>query len=141
MDSKTFREFYYLKEELVRFCRENGLPVSEDEYYTADVSFLILAKEDVPCKLVKEDGTVVEENSVLPAGTYFKIMYATMDTALVAEAVDYVPDPEADWCFEINEDTTLKTDVLYSIQLDENYGSTINGVDIWDMFDGLVYAG
>ena len=28
MDSKTFREFYYLKEELVRFCRENGLPVS-----------------------------------------------------------------------------------------------------------------
>ena len=120
---------------------ENGLPVSEDEYYTADVSFLILAKEDVPCKLVKEDGTVIEENSVLPAGTYFKIMYATMDTALVAEAVDYVPDPEADWCFEINEDTTLKTDVLYSIQLDENYGSTINGVDIWDMFDGLVYAG
>ena len=28
MDSKTFREFYYLKEELVNFCRDNGLPVS-----------------------------------------------------------------------------------------------------------------
>lgn len=27
MDSKTFRNFYYLKEELVCFCRENGLPV------------------------------------------------------------------------------------------------------------------
>lgn len=25
LDSKTFREFYYLKEELVAFCRENGL--------------------------------------------------------------------------------------------------------------------
>lgn len=28
LDSETFRSFYYLKEELARFCRENGLPVS-----------------------------------------------------------------------------------------------------------------
>lgn len=28
LDSKTFRDFYYLKEKLVKFCRENGIPVS-----------------------------------------------------------------------------------------------------------------
>lgn len=28
LDSSTFRSFYYLKEELVDFCRQNGLPVS-----------------------------------------------------------------------------------------------------------------
>ncbi len=28
LDGKTFRSFYYLKEELVDFCRENSLPVS-----------------------------------------------------------------------------------------------------------------
>ena len=28
LDSNTFRSFYYLKEELVKFCRENGLPAS-----------------------------------------------------------------------------------------------------------------
>ena len=28
LDSSTFRSFYYLKEELVQFCRETGLPVS-----------------------------------------------------------------------------------------------------------------
>lgn len=28
LDGKTFREFYYLKEELVEFCRKYGLPVS-----------------------------------------------------------------------------------------------------------------
>ena len=28
LDGKTFRSFYYLKEELVIFCRENNLPVS-----------------------------------------------------------------------------------------------------------------
>ena len=28
LDSKTFREYYYLKEELLAFCRANHLPVS-----------------------------------------------------------------------------------------------------------------
>ena len=28
LDSAVFREYYYLKEELVSFCRENGLPTS-----------------------------------------------------------------------------------------------------------------
>lgn len=28
LDSQTFRDFYFLKDELVDFCRENGLPVS-----------------------------------------------------------------------------------------------------------------
>lgn len=28
LDSGTFRDYYYLKEELTAFCRENGLPVS-----------------------------------------------------------------------------------------------------------------
>lgn len=28
LDGKTFRDFYYLKEELVGFCRKNNLPVS-----------------------------------------------------------------------------------------------------------------
>ena len=29
LDGKTFREFYYLKEELVGFCRRYGLPTSD----------------------------------------------------------------------------------------------------------------
>lgn len=28
LDPRIFRDFYFLKEELVQFCRENGLPVS-----------------------------------------------------------------------------------------------------------------
>ena len=36
LDSKTFRDFYYLKEELVNFCRENGLPVSGGKIEIAD---------------------------------------------------------------------------------------------------------
>ena len=28
LDGQTFRSYYYLKKELVDFCRENGLPIS-----------------------------------------------------------------------------------------------------------------
>ena len=36
LDSKTFRDFYYLKEELVNFCRKNGIPVSGGKIEIAD---------------------------------------------------------------------------------------------------------
>lgn len=36
LDSKTFRDFYYLKEELVDFCRKYGLPVSGGEVEITD---------------------------------------------------------------------------------------------------------
>lgn len=42
IDSKTFREFYYLKEELVAFCRENGLPVSGGKIEITDRIALFL---------------------------------------------------------------------------------------------------
>lgn len=31
LKKRDFLEYYYLKEELVRFCRENGLPASGDK--------------------------------------------------------------------------------------------------------------
>ena len=36
LDSKTFRDYYYLKEELVSFCRENGIPVSGGKIEISD---------------------------------------------------------------------------------------------------------
>ena len=36
LDSKTFREFYYLKEELLDFCRKNNLPVSGGKIELSD---------------------------------------------------------------------------------------------------------
>lgn len=36
LDSKTFRNYYFLKEELVNFCRENGMPTSGSKIEIAD---------------------------------------------------------------------------------------------------------
>ena len=36
LDCKTFRDFYYLKEELIEFCRKNNLPTSGGKVEIAD---------------------------------------------------------------------------------------------------------
>ncbi len=47
LDSSTFREYYYLKEELVNFCRENGLPVSGGKIELTDRIAYFLDTGDV----------------------------------------------------------------------------------------------
>lgn len=47
LDGKTFRSFYYLKEELVEFCRENGLPVSGGKIELTDRIAYFLDTEKV----------------------------------------------------------------------------------------------
>ena len=74
LDVDTFRNFYYLKEELMHFCRENNIPVSgsKDELASRIASFLetgeILPaaskrKETVNLDLITET-TVIEKNIV-----------------------------------------------------------------------------
>ena len=36
LDSKTFRNYYFLKVELMNFCRENGMPTSGSKIEIAD---------------------------------------------------------------------------------------------------------
>ena len=37
LDSQTFRQFYYLKEELVDFCKEKNIPLS---FYYSRLAYL-----------------------------------------------------------------------------------------------------
>ncbi|MBO5154383.1 MAG: DUF3298 domain-containing protein [Eubacterium sp.] len=122
---------------------EQGLPVSDDQVYTVDAGFLLKAKTGIPCKVMKEDGTVIDENGVLPAGTFFKIVSATKTEVWGVRAIDYVPESEEYDLnyFMVNTDTMYDTDTLYYIQLDSENGDTINGTNIWELLDGLMYAG
>lgn len=60
IDGKTFREFYYLKEELVSFCRDNGLPVSGGKIELTDriAHFLDTGKVLQPITSKTQKGTV-----------------------------------------------------------------------------------
>lgn len=74
IDSKTFRDFYYLKEELVNFCRENGISVSGGKMEIADrisyfldtgkvLSALTVRKKAITMSTISED-TKIEANFV-----------------------------------------------------------------------------
>lgn len=60
LDSKTFRDFYYLKEELVDFCRKNNLPVSGGKLELTDrIAYFLDTGEILPSSVAKKKVTVI----------------------------------------------------------------------------------
>ena len=60
LDSKAFRDFYYLKEELVDFCRKNGLPVSGGKLEISDrIAYFLDTGKVMPAKVVKKSKTKI----------------------------------------------------------------------------------
>ena len=60
LSSETFRSFYYLKEELVAFCRENGLPTSGGKLeLTERIAHYLDTGEILPAKQGKMKKPVV----------------------------------------------------------------------------------
>ena len=71
LDSKMFRDYYYLKEELVSFCRENGIPASGGKSEIADriAFFLDTGKVLLPSVKRKRAATisVISEDTEIEA--------------------------------------------------------------------------
>lgn len=71
LDGKTFRSFYYLKEELVDFCRENNLPISGGKIELTDriACFLDTGKVLSPStktRRTEKIGDITEETKIEP---------------------------------------------------------------------------
>lgn len=71
LDAATFRSYYYLKEELVSFCRENGLPASGGkEEITERIACYLDTGRITPVKKVsksrKEVGVITEQTIIEP---------------------------------------------------------------------------
>ena len=63
IDSKTFREYYYLKEELVKFCRDNNLQTtgSKAELTNRITRFLDTGEREISIKKNKKTNAINEE--------------------------------------------------------------------------------
>lgn len=71
LDSKTFLDYYYLKEELVEFCRKNGLPVSgsKTEITQRIAHFLDTGEVSDVCTVRKKStdiGLICEDTKIEP---------------------------------------------------------------------------
>src|ERR1035437_5314024 len=69
LDGKTFRSFYYLKEELVEFCRKNRLPTSGGKLDITERIALFLDSGEVmlvsnKSKVVKQIGIITEDTQI-----------------------------------------------------------------------------
>ncbi len=121
---------------------ESGMLVTDDDYYDVEVSFLIKTLEDIPCQIVSGEEMNTSESGTIPAGTFVKIISATEDKVFVVEAIGYAPDENNDmYGFYEDDNTQYNTEEIFCIQLDEEFGNTLNGRDVWELFDGLMYAG
>lgn len=71
LDSKIFRDFYYLKEELVDFCRKNKLPTSGGKMEITDrIACYLDTGKTSPAKVVKKKSPIIadinEETEIEP---------------------------------------------------------------------------
>ena len=72
LSSKEFLEYYYLKEELVRFCRENGLPASGGKQDLTEriACFLDTGKIKAPgtARPRRQNITEITKDSIIESG-------------------------------------------------------------------------
>lgn len=62
LDSKTFREFYYLKEELVDFCRTNTLPTAGGKLELTDrIAYYLDTGKILSASPAKKKATVISD--------------------------------------------------------------------------------
>lgn len=71
LDAKTFKSFYYLKEELVSFCRENNLPVSGGKIELTDrIAYFLdtgkVIETSAKRKVKMNIGTITESTNIEP---------------------------------------------------------------------------
>ena len=71
LDGKIFRSYYYLKEELVGFCRENNLPVSGGKIELTDrIAFFLdtgkVLETTKKRKTTKSVGLITENTIIEP---------------------------------------------------------------------------
>lgn len=60
LDSKIFRDFYYLKEELIIFCRKNGLPTSGSKLEITDrVAYFLETGRKLSARAAKRKVTTI----------------------------------------------------------------------------------
>lgn len=122
---------------------ENGIPVSDDVFYTTSAPYLLLTLKDVPCSIVDQEGNTVEESATLAPGRYMKIIRATGNSVDLVVASDYVPNNDDEYYGYYIGDQKLTYDMstIYRITFSEDNHYEIAGSYLDEWFEGLMFAG
>lgn len=97
LNGETFRNYYYLKKELIDFCRKNNLPVSGSKVELADRIEYFLNTGKILQGSVKRKSAinmeVIAENTVIDKqfeyNTYIREFFAANQGRSLEEAIAY----------------------------------------------------
>lgn len=103
------------------YVGENGIPKSDETYYYVHSNLVLKSKKAISCSIVNERGRVTKKNQTIKNGTKCTI-YRTDGAKIV--------------------DLVLSDDRIARVTVDSaNWPQTIDGDDIQDLFDGVIFAG
>lgn len=128
------------------YIGENGIPYTEESMYQATFNGVLTTNEEIPCSVVDESGTVLEE-TVLPAGSLLRIARtngdAIVDLMTVEESqIQLEKFDDIDWKYLKDPSLDLKSGKLYRIEIEkEDWEPMYNGKSALDLFDGIMFAG
>lgn len=119
----------------------DGIPVSDNDFYTADSSFLLKTKTPCKCDEIDAEGNVISENVSIPADTMLRIIRSNEKECVDVQTSDYGYEEWSDEYWYTEEELDYTKGKFYRIYFDSEYHSCIDGVEIYDIFDGMMFAG
>lgn len=126
---------------------ENGELEAKDLFYKTNTGIVLKTKIDVECQEVDEEGNVIAE-TVLPAGTFVSFLRTDgekiVDFVIVDSAnIEKNGGDEFVYYSLINRNVYKSGDRIYRITSgkDEEYSAAINGIEEFEVFEGILYAG
>ena len=93
LDGKVFRSYYYLKAELIDFCRENGLPVSGGKIDLTDRIAYFLDTGDVMKTPTKRKSAVnigtITENTIIEPNIIFSEKHRAFFKGIIGKSFSF----------------------------------------------------
>ena len=129
------------------YIGEDGRPVSDDEFFTVDrMGYMITPVKDIPGTLIDKDGNVIEENVTVPKDTMLRIIRTDGENTADLQAWDYEIEPNDygdDYPYRLTYDPVdLSKGSFYRIEYEvDDYDMLINGESIFNLFEGMMFAG
>lgn len=102
------------------YISDSPVPVSDDKYYSIAGDISLVSVKDLAADVVDDDGKIIKESEMIPAGSTFKLLRTDGEKSV---------------------DAVLSDGRVVRLMVTGTYPQYINGVDINDLFEQLYFAG
>ena len=122
----------------------DGMPEGLAEYFDIEVGYAYKVIADVACQTVDETGKVTGDYTLAP-GTFITLVRSDGDRIMDVRIIDeknVTAEGDGDWhYYTINDGYTDDSSQLYRLTKDADEWAKYNGIEEYELFEGMTYAG